>query len=71
MLKNIHKKIVMDENNNPSEVIIKYKEWKEIEQILKSYQKKMTKGKLIKYLGIINIKEDPMDFQRKIRSEWR
>jgi len=30
----IHKKIVLDENNNPSEVIIPWDEFQEIEEIL-------------------------------------
>jgi hypothetical protein len=71
MVKTIHKKIVLDENNKPLEVIIKYDEWKEIEQILKSHKKVMSKEKLKKHVGILHIKEDPLDFQRRIRSEWR
>lgn len=67
----IHKKIVLDENNNPFEVIIKYNDWKKIEQALGSHPKSMIRKKLNKYVGILHIEEDPLDFQRRIRSEWR
>lgn len=71
MIKDIHKKIVVDENNRPLEIIISYDEWKEIEEILESYPKIMKKERLKEYMGILHIDEDPLDFQRRIRSEWR
>ncbi|MEW6684577.1 MAG: hypothetical protein AB1393_00035 [Candidatus Edwardsbacteria bacterium] len=69
MIKTIHKKIVLDENNRPSEVIINYDEWKEIEQILECGRKIMHREKLKEYVGILHIKEDPLCFQRRIRGE--
>lgn len=71
MIKTIHKKIVLDENNRPSGVIINYDDWKDIERVLESQQKIMHRENLKEYAGILHIEEDPLSFQRKIRSEWR
>ncbi len=71
MPKTIHKKIVLNENNNPVEVIIKYDEWKEIEQILESTKKSMVRERLKDYIGILHIEEEPLEYQRRIRSEWK
>ena len=71
MIKTIHKKIVLDENNKPLEVIINYDEWKEIERILEYRQKIIHREELKKYVGILHIDEDPLYFQRRIRSEWK
>lgn len=67
----IHKKIVFDEKNRPLEVIINYNDWKRIEDILEGHPKVMMRERFKKYVGILHIKEDPLEFQRKIRSEWR
>ena len=71
MIKAISKKIVLDEKKNPLEVIIKYDDWKEIEKLLEGYKKIMSKEKLKKYIGILHLKEDPLSFQRRMRSEWK
>jgi len=64
----IHRKIVVDENNKPLEVIISYDEWLKIENMLTKTQKIMTREKLSKYIGIVNLKEDPLEYQKRIRS---
>ncbi|MBI3599884.1 MAG: hypothetical protein HY097_04485 [Nitrospinae bacterium] len=69
--KTVHKKIVLDETNKPVEVIIAYEEWQEIEQLLSIDGKGMSKDRLKAYAGKINLTEDPLDFQRRIRNEWR
>ena len=71
MIKTIHKKIVLDENNKPLEVIINYDEWNEIEQMLEYRFKIMHREELKKHVGILRIEEDPLSFQRRIRSEWK
>ncbi|MEK6681666.1 MAG: hypothetical protein AABY79_06835 [Nitrospirota bacterium] len=71
MLRTIHKKIVLNENNKPVEVIINYDEWKEIEQLLESTKKGMVRERLKDYIGILHIEEEPLDYQRRIRSEWK
>lgn len=67
----IHKKIVLDEDNVPLEVIINYDEWGKIEQMLGYKQKVMRRDGFKKYIDILHLDEDPLDFQRRIRSEWR
>ena len=64
----IHRKMVVDENNKPLEVIISYDEWLKIENMLTKTQKIMTREKLSKYIGIVNLKEDPLEYQKRIRS---
>ncbi len=72
MLRPVHKKIVLNENNKPVEVIISYEEWKEIEQILEaSGRQSMPREKLKAYAGVMHIEEDPMEYQRRMRSEWK
>jgi len=71
LLTNIHKKIVYDEKNKPVEVIVDYCQWQKIVNNLKINKKTMTKEKLLKFSGIIKLKEDPLKFQRRIRNEWK
>jgi len=59
---------VVDENNKPLEVIISYDEWLKIENMITKTQKIMTREKLSKYIGIVNLKEDPLEYQKRIRS---
>lgn len=70
MIEITHKKIVLDENNKPLEVIISYSEWEKIEKIISGVTRRMTKENLNKYAGILNLKEDPLDYQKRLRSEW-
>lgn len=71
MTKTIHKNIVVNENNKPVEVIISYDEWKEIERILESSQQGMVREKLKEYAGIVHLEEEPLEYQRRMRSEWK
>jgi PHD/YefM family antitoxin component YafN of YafNO toxin-antitoxin module len=71
MTKTIHKKIVVNENNMPVEVIISYDEWKEIERILESGRQGMVREKLKEYAGIVHLEEEPLEYQRRMRSEWK
>lgn len=70
MIEGIHKKIVVDENNKPLEVIISYNEWEQIERLISNSLKKMSREKLNKYSGIITLKEEPLEYQKRIRNEW-
>jgi len=67
----IHKKIVLDEHNKPVEVIIDYDEWTKIERILEPGQHGMVREKLRDYAGIMHIEEEPLVYQRRVRSEWK
>ncbi len=71
MSDNIHRKIVVDENNKPLEVIISYDDWEKIEKAIAEFSKTMTSEKLSKYVGVLNLKEDPLEYQKKIRNEWQ
>jgi len=71
MLKAIHKKIVVDEANKPVEVIINYDEWQEIEQLIAKELKVATKKQLKNYTGTVCLSEDPLDYQKRMRSEWQ
>ncbi len=67
----IHKKIVVDEENKPVEVIITYDEWKKIERLLKTVEKGLTREQLKEYAGAVHIEEEPLEYQRRMRSEWK
>lgn len=71
MLKAIHKKVVVNENNKPVEVIINYDEWKEIERILEAGLHGMVRERLKDYAGILHIEEEPLEYQRRMRGEWK
>ncbi|MBI5472592.1 MAG: hypothetical protein HY961_09630 [Ignavibacteriae bacterium] len=70
-MKEIRKKIVADESNmRPIAVQIDYEDWQEIERQLGA----VTRGKdidLSKYAGKIHLTEDPLVYQKRIRSEWQ
>ncbi len=65
---NIKKKILTDENNEPIAVQIDYKDWLECEKILNL--KTARKVDLSEFAGSIQLKMNPLEFQKKIRDEW-
>jgi len=67
----IHKKIVLNEHNEPVEVILDYAEWSKIERLLDPVQHGMIREKLKDYAGIMHIEEEPLLYQRRVRSEWK
>jgi hypothetical protein len=71
MQKTIHKKIVLNEKNEPVEVIIDYDEWREIERLLEPGREIMSRASLEKYGGILHVEEEPLEYQRRVRSEWK
>lgn len=66
----IHPKIVTDEKMHPIAVQIDYADWLEIQKILNQTKSKITK-QLAKYAGTIDLSEDPLEYQKKIRDEWK
>lgn len=70
MREKIHKKIVVDENSKPLEVIISYEEWEKIERLMGTGQA-LTSSRLAKYVGILTLREDPLDYQKMVRNEWQ
>lgn len=71
MGEDIHKKIVVDENNKPVEVIISYAEWEKIERIIGKGYKSTTAEMLSEFAGTLSLKEDPLEYQKRIRNEWQ
>jgi PHD/YefM family antitoxin component YafN of YafNO toxin-antitoxin module len=67
----IHKKIVVNEENKPVEVIITYDEWQKIEQALQAVEKGISRELLGAYAGAMHIEEEPLEYQRRVRSEWK
>jgi len=66
----IHKKIVVNKENKPVEVVITYDEWLKIEQALQSVEKGVSREQLKEYAGAMHIEEEPLEYQRRVRSEW-
>jgi hypothetical protein len=63
------KKIVTDESMRPIAVLIDYKDWEKIEQILENYQPQTSD--LSRFAGVLRRDgEDPLEFQHRIRNEW-
>ncbi len=66
----LKKKIVTDESMRPIAVLIDYEDWEKIEQILEHYQAEKSID-LNRFAGVLRRDgEDPLEFQRRIRSEW-
>ena len=73
----IHKKIVMDEAQNPVAVQIDYEDWLEIERLLEGQIKKEQAkeqqddfDELLDKVGELWQGGDGLEYQRKIREEW-
>ncbi len=71
MGEDIRKKIVFDENNNPVEVIISYAEWEKIEKIIGKVISPATPEILNRAAGTLTLREDPLEYQRRLRNEWQ
>ncbi|XGV96679.1 MAG: hypothetical protein ACAF41_28640 [Leptolyngbya sp. BL-A-14] len=65
------KKIVTDEEMRPVAVLIDYQDWQKIEQILEAYQaQEVHASDLNKFAGVIQLTEDPLAYQQRLRNEW-
>jgi hypothetical protein len=68
----IHPKIVTDEQMHPLAVQIDYTDWLAIQKMLQQKQASpKTVKNLEKYAGSIRLTEDPLEYQKRIRDEWR
>ena len=66
----VNKKIVTDEAMRPIAVLIDYQDWQRIEQILEAYQAQQKEEfNLNKYVGVIKLTQDPLEYQQQIRDE--
>ncbi|MCC5608344.1 hypothetical protein LC612_16490 [Nostoc sp. CHAB 5834] len=65
------KKIVIDEAMRPVAVLIDYQDWQQIEKILEAYQSQQKQEfNLNQYAGVIQLTQDPLEYQQQIRDEW-
>ncbi|MEH1834015.1 MAG: hypothetical protein V7L29_18560 [Nostoc sp.] len=64
------KKIVTDEAMCPVAVLIDYQDWQQIEKILEVHQSQQKQEfNLNQYAGIIQLTQDPLEYQQQIRDE--
>jgi len=70
-LENIRKKVLVDECNRPIAVQIDYDDWVRIEDMLDTMESG-TPGvvDLSPFHGVIKLREDPLEYQARMRSEW-
>jgi hypothetical protein len=66
----VKKQIVLDETRNPVAVQISYEDWLVIEEQLHLGDITTEKRDISRLAGSISLSEDPLEFQRRLRSEW-
>lgn len=66
----VRKKLVLDESNKPIAVQIDYEDWLEIEKRLGERSASSRTVDLESLRGSIQLTEDPLEFQRRMRGEW-
>lgn len=68
----IRKRLVTDEAKHPIAVQIDYADWLKIKQLLKIEDDKTVETRSLSYYaGTIELTEDPLEFQARIRNEWQ
>jgi len=66
----IEKKILTDESQRPVAVQIDYSDWLEIERRLNLHAEEARSTDLSSYEGVIQLTEEPLGYQSRIRKEW-
>lgn len=66
----IHKQVVTDEQGRPVSVLIPYLEWLQIEQQLNAPSLATQARPIQRHGGSIQLSEDPLTYQRRLRDEW-
>jgi len=66
----IRKHIVTDEDDRPIAVQVDYQDWIEIERLLSLEQGGTPPADLSRYSGVIQLTQDPLEFQTQLRGEW-
>lgn len=64
------KHLVTDEHLRPIAVQIDYADWLKIEQAISSNCASSEPRDLSRYSGVLELKDEPLGYQRNIRSEW-
>ncbi len=66
----IKRQIVTDESMQPVAVLIDYADWEKIERLLENNTAEISNGSLEKYGGMLDLTEDPLEYQQRVRREW-
>ncbi len=66
----IKRQIVTDESMHPVAVLIDYADWEKIERLLENNTAEIPNGSLEKYGGMLDLTEDPLEYQQRVRREW-
>ena len=69
-MRDIDKKIVVDQQSRPVAVILDYQDWLEIERLLAPMKEAAPPTDLSRYAGTLHLTEDPLSYQRGCRDEW-
>jgi hypothetical protein len=76
LMRTIHKKIVMDEAQNPVAVQIDYEDWLEIERLLETRDAEKSKAGRSRFQELLEKTRgtwkggDGLEYQIRIREEW-
>jgi len=70
-MRTIAKKIVTDEALRPVAVQIDYADWLEIAHELHLEENGGRTVDLSRFAGVITLTEEPLEFQARIRGEWK
>jgi len=66
----IRKTILKDSQQRPVAVQIEYADWLEIERRLHLEDSASAEKDLQGYAGTIALKEEPLEYQSRVRGEW-
>ena len=66
----IHKRLVTDENMRPIAVQIDYADWLKIEKAIGMQSPALKTVDLSRYSGVLELTEEPIGYQDRVRSEW-
>ena len=69
-MRNIRVKTLMDESRQPIAVQIEYGDWLEIKKELGVERPSRQMVDLNEFAGTIELAEDPLEYQRRVRDEW-
>jgi len=67
---NIHKRIVVDDENRPVAVQIDYDDWCKLEEVLQHHTFEKLTRDLNSLTGTLQWGEDAVGYQRRVREEW-
>ncbi|MDJ1177468.1 hypothetical protein PJF56_01190 [Roseofilum sp. BLCC_M91] len=67
----VKKQIITDEAMQPVAVLIDYQDWQKIEKLLENSEELgKEEFNIAKYAGAIQLRKDPLEYQKEIRGEW-